>query len=175
MPFGELSGLVGRETGMAGDNLASQLSAALRDLVVRGAIVRLDSETGKPISLKAKNQRGVLYGLADDAKKAYEKSGKSGRVPQATPREPVVTSAPIAPEPGQRDLTSFAVSVLPAAAPHGTNGVARPAQMPEALFLELKATARLLRAQLDAVEAALHNPAWSPGAEADVEAGKAAH
>lgn len=168
MLFGELSVHVGRATGMNGDNLASQLSAALRDLVVRGVVVRLHHESHKPVPGSAKNARGSLYSLVPAAKTSFRSSHK--RTPDAP--SPIREIFAGAPEPEQRDLSSFVVgapnvvqSVMqsgPDPNPLAPKPVpAKPARMSEAMFVELKKAEIAARRQLEAIDLLLNNPAWA--------------
>jgi len=160
MLFGELSVHVGRATGMSGDNLASQLSAALRDLVIRGAVVRLRKDTNRPVPNSAKNARGALYSLVPSARSAYlkgerkEPSRDGSREVFGPVPAPIPTVGAGATEPGQRDLSAFVLRTGPAEAE-------RPARMTEGMFAELKRAKSAARAQIAAIEMILKDPAWA--------------
>jgi hypothetical protein len=176
MLFGELSVHVGRATGMNGDNLASQLSAALRDLVVRGVVVRLNHESRKPVPGSTKNARGSFYSLVPAAKASFKASHKNAGLPPPA-SDPAASKAVIqsiatsassreifagAPEPGQRDLSSFVVGApsVGTSDPDPNPLAPKPARMTEAMFVELKKAEIAARRQLEAIELLLSNPAW---------------
>ncbi|HYX20438.1 MAG TPA: hypothetical protein VFA98_06290 [Thermoanaerobaculia bacterium] len=161
MLFGELSVHVGRATGMSGDNLASQLSAALRDLVVRGVVVRLHHESHKPVPGSAKNARGSLYSLVPTAKTSFRSAHKEKA---QTPTREIFAGAP---EPKQRDLSSFVVGAPDVASSDAGTAASepnplapKPARMAEAMFVELKRAEIAARRQLEAIELLLSDPAW---------------
>src|SRR5271156_1738623 len=78
MLFGELSVHVGKEIGLVGDALTSQLSAALYDLCHRKVVIRLDHRTQKPVP--PKNARGALYALTDKVRENYKAHGGKSAV-----------------------------------------------------------------------------------------------
>lgn len=176
MLFGELSVHVGRATGMSGDNLASQLSAALRDLVVRGVVVRLNHESRKPVPGSTKNARGSFYSLVPSAKASFRVSHKNAGLPPP-PSDPIASRAVIqsvassagakeifagAPDPQQRDLSSFVVGApsIGTTDPDPNPLAPKPTRMSEAMFVELKKAEIAARRQLEAIELLLGNPAW---------------
>jgi hypothetical protein len=164
MLFGELSVHVGQATGMSGDNLASQLSASLRDLVVRGAVVRLHHDTKKPMA--EKNARGALYSLVPTAKAAYLTAKKGIRKSPVLPSKEIFSGAP-APDPNgaqphQLDLSSFPKTAGAGLVLGGAMNVSdKPARMSVVMFAELMRAQEAARSQLAAIEAMLRDSAWT--------------
>jgi hypothetical protein len=134
MMFGELSVHVGKAAGITGDNLASQLSSALRDLIIRGVVVRLHRATNKVVSRK--NARGALYSLVPAAKAAYLASRGLPQVAAAPPNK-------------TREIFSGADFTA------SEEDKGRPPSMPVGLWRECKKAEREARATLAALEAVL--------------------
>ena len=72
MLFAELTDHGRRETKLVGEELGSQLSAALYDLCKRGAVIRIDPSSRQIVP--SKGARGAFYGLSADAKKHFKES-----------------------------------------------------------------------------------------------------
>lgn len=138
MLFSELSESARRETGLEGDNLASQLSATLHDLRDRGVVVRMDPVTRKIVP--GKGSRGALYSLDTGARAAYRASlNGAAHMPASEPR--------------QLDLSGFAAA----------NGVrlaaGKPASMADAMYATLMAQRAAAEKQVAAIDALLAT--WS--------------
>ena len=147
MLFGELSDCIHKETGLEGDSLASQLSAALYDLCARGVVTRIDARTRKVIP--SKNARGALYGLTPKTRALYRANlnGASGGVP----------SGASATEPRQLDLSRFS----PPARALTSTSAGCPARMPADMYAALVAQRAAAEKQVVEINAMLANPIWS--------------
>lgn len=135
MLFAELSDNARRETKLEGDDLASQLSAALYDLCARGVVVRIDPTTRKIVP--SKGARGALYGLEVKTRSLFRTSLNGA------------ASAPAKDEPRQLDLSGFAKA-------NGMRSAAgRPASMPEVMYSNLMAQRAVAEKQVAAIDALL--------------------
>lgn len=162
MLFGELSVHVGKEIGLIGDALTSQLSAALYDLCHRGVVIRLDHRTQKPVP--PKNARGALYALTDKVRENY--LGRGGKAVSgeffAGASNGAVTLTGNVNGPGNVNGSSNGTTV------HGSeprqldlSGHGKPTRMSPAMFAELSAAKRDAEKQLAAIDSMLRDPAWS--------------
>jgi len=131
MPFAELSDRGRRETNLSGEELGSQLSAALYDLCKRGAVVRIDPSTRSIIP--SKGARGAFYGLSPEAKKHYKSatSGSNGAASHSEPR--------------QIDLSAFS--------PQAAVLMSKPDRMPSEVYSVLSQKRSEAEKQIAAIDA----------------------
>ena len=135
MLFAELSDNARRETKLEGDDLASQLSAALYDLCARGVVVRIDPTTRKIVP--SKGARGALYGLEVKTRSLFRTS-LNGAAPASAKDEP-----------RQLDLSGFAKA-------NGMRAAAgKPVSMTEAMYDGLMSQRAAAEKQVAAIDALL--------------------